>query len=52
MMGAHSGGEELAELKLLQAHWAGVSAKEQDERHEGDVWDELAGLPHQLAFVL
>lgn len=48
----HSGGEERAGLELLQTHGAGVSAKEQDEGHEGDVWDKLAGLPHQLAFVL
>lgn len=49
---AHSCGEERAGLELLQTHGAGVGAKEQDEGHEGDVWDELAGLPHQLAFVL
>lgn len=48
---AHSCGEERAGLELLQTHGAGVGAKEQDEGHEGDVWDELAGLPHQLAFV-
>lgn len=49
---AHSGGEEGAGLELLQPHGAGVGAKEQDEGHEGDVWDEVAGLAHQLAFVL
>lgn len=49
---AHSRGEERAGLELLQTHGAGVGAKEQDEGHEGDVWDKLAGLPHQLAFVL
>lgn len=49
---AHRGGEEGAGLELLQTHGAGVGAKEQDEGHEGDVRDELAGLPHQLSFVL
>lgn len=49
---AHSGREERAGLELLQTHRAGVSAKEQDEGHEGDVWDKLAGLPNQLSFVL
>lgn len=49
---AHCGGEEGAGLELLQTHGAGVGAKEQDEGHEGDVRDELAGLPHQLSFVL
>lgn len=48
----HGGREELAGLKLLQAHGAGVRAKEQDEGHEGDVGDKVAGLPHQLSFVL
>lgn len=52
LMVAHSGGEERAGLELLQTHGAGVSAKEQDEGHEADVWDKLAGLPHQLSFVL
>ncbi len=51
-MVTHSGGEERAGLKLLQTHGAGVSAKEQDEGHEGDVRDKLAGFPHQLSFVL
>lgn len=49
---AHGRGEEGAGLELLQTHGAGVGAKEQDEGHEGDVRDELAGLPHQLSFVL
>lgn len=49
---AHSGGEEGAGLELLQPHGAGVGAKEQDEGHEGDVWDKVAGFAHQLAFVL
>lgn len=49
---AHGCGEERAGLELLQTHGAGVGAEEQDKGHEGDVWDELAGLPHQLSFVL
>lgn len=49
---AHSRGEEGAGLELLQTHGAGVGAKEQDEGHEGDVRDKLAGLPHQLSFIL
>lgn len=52
LTGTHGGGEERAGLELLQTHGAGVSAKEQDEGHEGDVWDKLAGLPHQLPIVL
>lgn len=48
----HGGGEELAGLELLQSHGAGVGAEEQDEGHEGDVWDEFTGVAHQLSFVL
>lgn len=49
---AHRRGEEGAGLELLQTHGAGIGPKEQDEGHEGDVRDKLAGLPHQLSFVL
>ena len=48
----HSGGEVGACFELLQTHGAGVGTKEEDERHEGDVWDKVAGLAYQLSFVL
>ena len=49
---AYGGGEETAELELLQTHGGSVGAEEQDEGHQGDVGDKVAGLAHQLASVL
>lgn len=53
-MGAitHCGGEEAAGLELLQSHGAGVSPKEQDAGHQGDVRHVVAGLSDQLPTVL
>lgn len=48
----HLGREIAAELELLERHCHGVGAEEEDEGHEGQVWDVLAGLPHQRATVL
>lgn len=48
----YSGREEGAALELFQTHGASVSAKEKDERHEGDVWDKCAGFANQLAIIL
>lgn len=44
---AHRGGEEAARLELLQSHGAGVSPKEQDEGHQGDVRHVATGLSLQ-----
>lgn len=48
----HRGGEEPTRLELLQSHGAGVSSKEQDEGHQGDVRHITTGLPHQNPSVL
>ncbi len=52
-MGAitHRGGEEPARLELLQSHGAGVSPKEQDEGHQGDVRHVATGLSFQLPSI-
>ena len=44
----HCGGEEEAELELLQSHGAGVGPKEQDEGHQGDVRHVATGTSDQL----
>lgn len=53
-MGAitHRGGEEAARLELLQSHGAGVSPKEQDEGHQGDVRHVATGVSLQLSSIL
>lgn len=48
----HSGGEKRTGFELLKTHGGGVGTKEEDEGHEGDVWDVMAGLSNQLSFVL
>lgn len=48
----HLGGEVTAKLELLERHGHGVGAEEEDEGHEGQVRDVLAGLSHQRAAVL
>lgn len=42
----HLGGEIAAELELLERHRHGVGTEEEDEGHEGQVGDVLAGLSH------
>lgn len=49
---AYRGGEKGTELELFQTHRAGISAKKQNEGHEGDVGNILAGFSHQLATIL
>lgn len=53
-MGAmtHSGGEEAAGLELLHTHGAGVSPKEQDKGHQGDVRHVVTSLSYQRPSVL
>lgn len=51
-MFGHLGGEVAAELELLQRHRHGVGAEKEDEGHEGQVGDVLAGLAHQRASIL
>lgn len=51
-MFGHLSGEVAAELELLQRHRHGVGAEEEDEGHEGQVGDVLAGLAHQRASIL
>ena len=48
----HLGGEVAAELELLEGDGHGVRAEEEDEGHEGQIGDVLAGLSHQRASVL
>lgn len=48
----HRGGEEGTGFELLETHGGGVGAEEEDEGHESDVWDVVAGLSNQLSFVL
>ena len=48
----YSGWEERAELELFEKHGACVGTKEQDEGHEGDVGDKVAGLAHQFPSIL
>lgn len=48
----HCCGEEAARLELLQSHGAGVSSKEQDEGHQGDVRHIATGLSDQLPSIL
>ena len=47
----HLGGEVPAELELLERHRHGVGAEEEDEGHEGQIGDVLAGLSDQRASV-
>lgn len=47
----HSGGEKGACFELLKTHGGGVGTEEEDEGHEGDVWDVATRLSHQLSFV-
>lgn len=44
----HCSGEEAARLECLQCHGTGVSPKEQDEGHQGDVRHIATGLSDQL----
>lgn len=48
----YSGGKIATGLEFLQGHGAGVSAKEEDERHEGDVRDIVAVVAHKLTSIL
>lgn len=48
----YSGGKVATGLEFLQGHGAGVSAKEEDEGHEGDVRDIVTVVAHKLTPVL
>lgn len=48
----YSGGKVATGLEFLQGHGAGVSAKEEDERHEGDVRDIVTVVAHKLTPIL
>lgn len=48
----HLSGKVAAELELLERHSHGVCSKEEDEGHKRQIWDILAGIPHQRASVL
>lgn len=44
--------EVAAELELLEGNSHGVGAEEEDEGHEGQVWNILTGGPQQRTAVL
>lgn len=48
---SHLGGKVAAKFELLQRDGHGVGAEEQDEGHERQIRDKLAGASHQLATV-
>lgn len=48
---SHLGRKVAAKLELLQRDGHGVGAEEQDEGHERQIRDKLAGASHQLAAV-
>lgn len=47
----YSGWEITAGFEFLQSHGAGVGAKEEDKRHEGDVRDVVAAVAHKVASI-
>ena len=47
----YSGWKIATGLEFLQGHGAGVSAKKEDERHEGDVRDIFTVVAHKLSSV-
>lgn len=47
----YSGWKIATGLEFLQGHGAGVSAKKEDERHEGDVRDIFTVVAHKLASI-
>lgn len=48
---SHLGRKVAAKFELLQRDGHGVGAEEQDEGHERQIGDKLAGASHQLATV-
>lgn len=48
----YSGGKVATGLEFLQGHGAGVSAEEEDERHEGDVRDIVTVVANKLTPIL
>lgn len=47
----YSGWKIATGLEFLQGHGAGVSAKKEDERHEGDVRDIITAVAHKVSSI-